>query len=116
MKVVEKVWGKEEWIVNNDLYCFKKLYLNKDFRCSMHYHKIKDETFIIHSGKVLMESKKPECIEAKQIMLPGDQIRISPEENHRFTGLEDSVIYEISTQHFETDSYRLVNSGKVMED
>ena len=53
-KEVQKVWGSEEWIVNR-AYCGKKLILNKGFRCSMHYHKNKDETFYILKGKVLME-------------------------------------------------------------
>ena len=26
---VEKVWGHEEWIVNNELYCGKKLFVKK---------------------------------------------------------------------------------------
>ena len=36
---VEKVWGHEEWIANNDKYCGKKLVVKKGFRCSMHHHK-----------------------------------------------------------------------------
>ena len=52
-KEVKKKWGKEIWIVNRE-YCGKKLVLNKGFRCSMHFHKNKDETFYILTGKVLM--------------------------------------------------------------
>ena len=33
-------------------------------------------------------------------------MRIRPGTNHRFYGLKDSKILEISTQHFEEDSYR----------
>jgi len=109
MEIVEKVWGKEEWIVNNELYCFKKLHLNKGYRCSMHSHKIKDETFILHSGKVKMETEDIGSFE----MSEGEQVRIFPNTKHRFTGLEDSVIYEISTTHMEEDSYRTEESGKV---
>jgi len=46
VKHVEKVWGSEDWIVNRE-YCGKVLNLNKGFRCSMHYHKNKDETFYV---------------------------------------------------------------------
>jgi len=55
MKTVDKDWGRELWIVNNDKYCGKILELNKGYRCSIHYHKIKDETFYILEGRVLME-------------------------------------------------------------
>ena len=106
-KEVQKEWGKEIWIVNRD-YCGKKLILNKGFRCSMHYHKNKDETFYILSGKVLLEIGMQ-----KNIMLPGDSILIKPGQKHRFTGLEDSEIMEFSTHHEDSDSYRGEVSGKV---
>jgi len=106
-KEVQKEWGKEIWIVNRD-YCGKKLILNKGFRCSMHYHKNKDETFYILSGKVLLEIGMQ-----KNIMLPGDSILIKPGQKHRFTGLEDSEIMEFSTHHEDSDSYRDEVSGKV---
>ena len=99
-KEVPKAWGKEVWIVNRD-YCGKKLILNKGFRCSMHHHKNKDETFYILKGKVLLELG-----ENKQIMLPGESMLVEPHQKHRFTGLEDSEIMEFSTHHEDEDSYR----------
>lgn len=106
-KEVSKIWGKEIWIVNRD-YCGKKLILKKGFQCSMHYHKLKDETFYILNGKVLLEIGMK-----KQIMLPGDSMLIKPHQKHRFTGLEDSEIIEFSTHHDDSDSYRDEVSGKV---
>ena len=106
-KEVSKVWGHEEIIVNRD-YCGKKLVLNKGFRCSMHYHKLKDETFYIFNGKVLLEIGMK-----KHIMLPGDSMLIKPHQKHRFTGLEDSEIIEFSTHHDDSDSYRDEVSGKI---
>ncbi|MBU0628041.1 MAG: cupin domain-containing protein [Nanoarchaeota archaeon] len=108
-KEVPKVWGKEIWIVNRN-YCGKKLILNKGYRCSMHHHKVKDETFYILKGKVLLESNN-----SSTIMLPGDSILIEPNTKHRFTGLEDSEIMEFSTHHKDEDSYREngMLSGKV---
>jgi len=105
---VEKVWGKEEWLVNTDKYCFKKLHLNKGYRCSMHHHKIKDETFIIHSGHVKMEVGEKVFFLSK-----GDQVHIAPNTEHRFTGMENSLIYEVSTTHIDSDSYRTEESGKI---
>jgi quercetin dioxygenase-like cupin family protein len=104
----KKVWGSEEWIANTDQYCGKILNLNKGYRCSIHYHKIKDETFYISEGKVLMEVGNE-----LKIMKAGESQRIIPGTKHRFTGLEDSVIVEFSTHHEEGDSYRDTESGKV---
>lgn len=99
-KIVPKKWGSEEWIANYD-YCGKKLILKKGYRCSMHHHKNKDETFYILKGKVLMEANNK-----KQIMTEGDSILITPNTKHRFTGLENSEIMEFSTHHEDSDSYR----------
>jgi len=108
VKIVKKIWGREEWIVNNDLYCFKKLFLNKGYQCSYHCHKIKDETFIIKHGKVIIELDGMDFN-----LVPGDSIRIKPGQYHRFTGIKNSVIYEVSTTHREEDSYRKTKSGRV---
>lgn len=106
-KEVPKIWGREVWLVNRD-YCGKKLVLNKGFRCSMHYHKNKDETFYILKGKLLMETDKE-----TKVMSEGDSILITPGMKHRFTGLENSEIMEFSTHHEDEDSYRTEPSGEV---
>jgi len=103
-----KDWGYEDWIANTDKYCGKKLFVKKQYRCSIHYHKLKDETFYVQSGKVYLELEN-EII----IMNPGDSKRVLPNQKHRFSGLEDSVIFEFSTTHLESDSYRDTKSGKI---
>jgi len=110
MEKVEKVWGKEIWVVNNDLYCGKILILNKGYQCSLHYHKIKDETFYILEGKVLMQIEN-----FTKVMYPGEAIHIDPRVLHRFSGLEKSKIIEFSTKHFDEDSYRVEKSCKIGE-
>jgi quercetin dioxygenase-like cupin family protein len=110
-KKIDKVWGYEEEIVNTSEYCGKFLYLDKGKRSSLHFHKIKDETFYILSGKVLMEVEGNE-----KVMIEGDSIRIMPGQKHRFSGLNDSVIIEFSTHHEEDDSYRDELSGDVPEE
>ncbi len=105
---VKKVWGSEDWLVNTEKYCSKFLNLEKGYRCSMHYHKNKDETFYILKGKVLMEVNGD-----YKIMKPNDSVRIFPNIKHRFTGLENSQILEVSTYHEEGDSYRDTTSGRV---
>jgi quercetin dioxygenase-like cupin family protein len=107
MKKVKKVWGEEHWIVNGK-YCGKKLVLNKGFKCSLHQHKNKDETFYVIKGKVIMEADDEE-----RIMVPFDYIHIKPRCWHRFSGLEDSEIIEFSTHHEDSDSYRKEPSGRM---
>lgn len=107
-KEVKKVWGAETILVNIDKYCGKILHLKKDHRCSMHMHKLKTEHFHILSGYVVMEVG-----DDRFVMSPGDTIGILPETYHRFTGVSDADILEISTTHYEDDSYRLTQSERV---
>lgn len=106
--VVPKVWGYEKWLENNDKYCCKLLSLNKGYQCSLHYHKNKDEMFLVTKGHVRLEMAG-EVLHLRD----GDFVRLKPETIHRFTGLEDSLIVEVSTHHEEDDSYRLEDSGRV---
>lgn len=52
--LVSKGWGFEKIIVNSEKYCGKLLYMVKDKKCSLHYHRMKDETFYVHSGKIIV--------------------------------------------------------------
>ena len=107
---VPKLWGYEKWLENNEKYCSKILVLNKGFQCSLHYHKIKDEMFIVLRGHVRLE------IGDKVLhMKEGHYVRLEPGTVHRFRGIEDSEILEVSTHHMEDDSYRLEESRVVEE-
>lgn len=112
-EIHHKKWGYEEWIANTPLYCGKRLILNKGWRCSMHHHKVKDETFFIDSGLVLIEWSTPDRTNVRSFVLSsGDTFRVQPGEWHRFTGLTDAVIFEVSTHHEDDDSYRDEPSGR----
>jgi mannose-6-phosphate isomerase-like protein (cupin superfamily) len=108
-KIVQKIWGTEEWLANTELYCGKILTLNSWFICSYHYHKKKDETFYISQGLVYLK------LDEKELLLnQGDKIRVRPNQKHQFASLEKvSKIIEISTHHDEKDSYRLTESCKI---
>lgn len=112
LNYVVKVWGSELWIANFD-YCGKLLKLKKDFRCSMHYHRKKNETFYIQSGKVLIEWCAVGESMRRKVFKKGEILQVPPLTIHRFTGLEDSEIFEFSTHHEDSDSYRFIDSGKV---
>ena len=107
LHIVPKGWGFEKWIVNNEKYCGKLLYLIKDRKCSLHFHKLKDETFYLQSGKILMIYGSSEN-DLKQIILNrGDHFHIPVYMLHQMIALEDTELFEFSTQHFDSDSYRV---------
>lgn len=112
MKKIKKVWGEEHIIENNDLYAGKFLHLKKGYQCSVHYHKIKDETFYVLAGVVCLEYGSETKMKRKK-MKKGDIMRIYPEMLHRFTGVKNSILLEISTHDEGSDSYRLTESRKL---
>ena len=114
IKLVNKVWGTEYWLRNDEHYCMKLLGLMPKHRCSMHYHMEKTETFLLFHGMILMEIDH----EKPKIMNAGELIHIPPLTKHRFTGLVEpnSMILECSTFHEDSDSYRDEDSCKLTEE
>ena len=111
---VEKVWGREYWLENNDSYCAKLLHVRAGYQCSLHYHKIKDETFLVIEGAVTLETTLARHLQPR-ILYAGQKTRIHPYIAHRFTGLAPSgaVILEVSTHHDDADVVRLEESKKI---
>ena len=108
-EIHKKAWGYENWIINNELYCGKLLVFEKDKQFSMHFHLLKDEAWYISKGKFLYKYIDTEDAEQKSIeVTEGDCIHLLPGQPHQMLALEEgSCIFEVSTQHFDTDSYRV---------
>tara|TARA_R100000808_G_C2137021_1_gene145215 strand:- start:138 stop:479 length:342 start_codon:yes stop_codon:yes gene_type:complete len=110
MKIVEKGWGWERWIVNCEEYCGKLLYFDKGKQCSWHFHKLKDEVFYVQSGRVkVLYSEGDDIEQAEELILePGMNFHVYRGLRHRVCALEDTELFEFSTQHFDSDSHRIM--------
>ena len=110
IKIVPKGWGYEKWICNTEEYCGKLLHLIKGKKCSWHYHKIKDEVFYIQSGKILVKYSDDDSLDAakERVLEKGDNFHVYTGLRHQMIALEDTELFEFSTQHFDEDSYRLL--------
>tara|TARA_R100000008_G_scaffold40649_1_gene23326 strand:+ start:5905 stop:6252 length:348 start_codon:yes stop_codon:yes gene_type:complete len=110
MKFVPKGWGFEKWIVNCEEYCGKLLYFVKGKRCSWHYHKLKDEVFYIQSGEMLVKYSDHDDIDLAEetILRKGDSFHVYRGLRHQMLALEDTELFEFSTQHFDSDSHRIL--------
>ena len=86
-------------IVNRD-YCKKIIVQLPGQVHPQHYHKIKEETFQVISGEliVILEGKK-------RVLYPGDTCLIQPGMWHAFRTDTGCVFEEISTKHYNDDSY-----------
>ena len=135
MKTVKKKWGNERIYKNDENYCVKLLTVNQGKSCSIHCHKLKEESFLMCQGKILLEIWDEMPKEATQkeleniakitpvhryILEPHNAyklndnsiITIGPRVPHRFTGLldGDNMFYEASTIDSADDSYRSIES------
>ncbi len=115
---VEKLWGSETWLNNDEDFCAKLLFLNKGFQCSLHFHPRKREIFICVAGKVKLEvmpfyrNYVDSFDVTKTIYLqPYQHFMLEPGIPHRFTAITPTaVIVEASTKHSDDDVVRLEDS------
>jgi quercetin dioxygenase-like cupin family protein len=107
--IAQKGWGHERWVVNNELYCGKLLVFNKGKCCSWHFHAVKDEVLLLHSGSLkVLYSTGNDIGEAQEVILqPGDAFHVPVGLRHRMVALEESEVYEFSTHHEDADSIRI---------
>lgn len=105
---VEKGWGYEVIIVNNDLYCGKILHFKTGAKFSMHFHMKKRETWYVTSGRFVfrwINTANADVVE--EVLCPGDTITNFVGDPHQIVCEEEGDIFEVSTTHFDSDSYRV---------
>jgi mannose-6-phosphate isomerase-like protein (cupin superfamily) len=109
-----KAWGYERWICNTPKYCGKILHFSKNAKFSMHFHMIKDETWYVNYGKFIYRYIDTDTADVKEkIINKGDVVHIPPGLPHQLENIggddgEEGEIFEVSTEHFENDSYRVM--------
>ena len=111
----DHIWGYELWIENNEKYCNKLLILHKGFESSWHYHKRKDETFVVLEGQVsLTHANGPEAPAQTVVLDDGDKFRLKPGVVHKFKSLrQKSIVMEISTTD-DDDNVKLRPARKLI--
>jgi len=106
--VVPKKWGKEIIIHNDEDYCGKLLIFNKSAKFSMHFHLKKKETWYVQEGKFLLryiDTKNATLLEKE--LTKGMAVEVQQGDPHQLIALTKGIIFEVSTQHFDDDSYRI---------
>jgi mannose-6-phosphate isomerase-like protein (cupin superfamily) len=105
---VEKGWGSEIIFANNDKYCGKLLQFNTGAMFSMHYHMIKQETWFVQSGVFIfkyIDTKTADIHE--QHLSVGDVVTNNIGQPHQLICVSEGTIVEVSTTHYDSDSYRI---------
>jgi mannose-6-phosphate isomerase-like protein (cupin superfamily) len=97
-----KIGEVEFWIANEAEagYCGKFMFLCADQTCPKHMHKEKLETFFIVKGLIRMEYGDKIIT-----MKTGDTLRMETGVYHSFTGIEPTLLLEVSKPSIIDDNY-----------
>ena len=117
--VSKKLWGSEHLVTNTEKYCVKVMTVKPGTQVSLHFHMKKEETFILVSGQLIVETLSGKDCKKSYACLSkvGDAITLKPGTPHTFYCPDDqvgsTVFVEASTQDFADDSYRIYQSKTI---
>jgi mannose-6-phosphate isomerase len=99
---VEKPWGYELIWALTDVYCGKVLFVRAGHSLSLQFHREKDESWHIQSGRAKLElGESGEGALSEEVVSAGASFRLPPGTVHRITALEDTTVLEVSTPHLD---------------
>jgi mannose-6-phosphate isomerase len=98
---VEKPWGHELIWAKTDRYVGKILHIKAGEALSLQYHRVKDETVMVLSGRMrfehFVEGEAPKTIE----LGPREPFHVPPGLRHRMIAIEDTDVLEVSTTEID---------------
>ena len=99
---VDKPWGHELIWALTDVYCGKVLFVAAGHSLSLQFHREKDESWLVHSGRCQIElGDTGQAVLSEEVVGPGAALHYPPGTVHRITALEDTTILEVSTPHLD---------------
>ena len=105
---VEKGWGHELIWATNDRYCGKMMHFNTGARFSMHFHREKEETWYIQSGKFVVRWIDTKTAKQhEQLLIEGAVWHNPPCMPHQLVCLQEGTVVEVSTPDSVEDNYRV---------
>ena len=107
---VEKPWGYELIWAHGDAYVGKVLFVRAGESLSLQFHRHKDESWLVQSGRAKLElGSAGDAVLKVEVVAAGATFRFRPGTVHRVTALADTTIIEVSTPHLD-DVVRLEDS------
>ena len=99
---VDKPWGHELIWAVTDLYCGKVLFVKAGASLSLQFHREKDESWYVQSGRARLElGDTGQAVLDEEVIGTGAAFHYTPGTVHRITALEDTTILEVSTPHLD---------------
>jgi mannose-6-phosphate isomerase-like protein (cupin superfamily) len=102
VKKVEKPWGHELIWALTDVYCGKVLFVKAGHSLSLQFHREKDESWLVQSGRAKLElGEVGETVLKEEVIGAGVALHYPPGTVHRVTAVEDTTILEVSTPQLD---------------
>jgi len=102
VKRVDKPWGYELIWALTGVYCGKVLFVQAGQSLSLQFHREKDESWLIQSGRAKLElGAVGDSVLKTEVIGPGAAFHYAPGTVHRVTAIEDTTILEVSTTQLD---------------
>jgi mannose-6-phosphate isomerase-like protein (cupin superfamily) len=98
---IEKPWGYEIVFAHSERYAGKVIFVRAGEQLSLQFHRTKDETVYVQSGRIELEIGDPGGPLDTEVVGPGHAFRLRPGVVHRWRALEDAVVIEASTPELD---------------
>ncbi|MEK6705579.1 MAG: cupin [Bdellovibrionota bacterium] len=106
---IEKPWGYELIWAKTNHYIGKILHIRRGHKLSLQYHRIKEETVFLKTGKMMFVTEDEKGVMKEMPLFSGEAFHIFPGRKHRMIALEDCDVFEVSTPHLD-DVIRIEDS------
>ena len=99
--VVDKPWGHELIWAKTDRYVGKILHVRAGEALSLQYHRVKDETIMVLTGRLRFEFFSDGEESRFRDLGPRDPFHVVPGLRHRMIAIEDTDVIEVSTTELD---------------
>jgi mannose-6-phosphate isomerase len=100
-KIVDKPWGNEFIWAKTAHYVGKILHVRAGEALSLQYHRVKDETIMVLSGRLRLEFFVDGSSPSFRELGPLEPFHIEPGLRHRMVAIEDTDVLEVSTPELD---------------
>lgn len=94
---IVKPWGHELIWAKTDRYVGKILHVRAGEALSLQYHRVKDETIMVLTGRLKFEFFAEGEEPSVRALGPGEPFHVAPGLRHRMIAIEDTDVLEVST-------------------
>lgn len=98
---VPKPWGSEQLWASTNSYAAKLLTITEGHRLSLQYHREKEESILVLSGRLRLHLEDDHGEMALAVLGPGQFRRVPPGRRHRFEAVTDVEVVEVSSPQLD---------------